>query len=855
MAFVHSFSFAFVFEFANLPLAKAEAHGFSLQDPSVVFVIALLTVLTAPLIFEKLKIPGLIGLIVAGIVLGPHAVNLIPEDSLIPPLGSIGLLYLMFLVGLEIDMHRFLQERHNSIIFGLTTFLIPQTLGAVGAHYLLGLSWPASVLLASMFASHTLVPYPILQRLGLVKERVATAAAGGTVLTDTLALLVLAVIAESSRGDGLTAFFWIRQGTLFALYTGLIVWLAPRLSRWFFRWVGNVEGVTGFLYVLTFALGCAVLAPLAGLEPIIGTFLAGLTLNMLIPERSRLMIRLRFVGDILFIPFFLLSVGMRVDIELLMQSGKVWLVMAYMVAGGYITKLAAALISGKALGFSREETGVLYGLSVNQAAATLAAVMVGVRLGIFAEDILNGAILMILATCLLGPWVTERYGRRLALQAGERTLDSSGAPERIMIPVNNEQQIEPLMSLAMMLREPHSGEALYPAMMVAENDAPEKDVANAEKLLANATLQAMEAETPVNSVVRVSDNMLEELIGASRDLRISTLVMDEDLSLPSEYEHVPSRLIEEGRHLAFRFVNPCPLNLCRRMTVAVPPLIERQAGFADAWSALMRMLNQIGGNLHIIAEKATLQAMIRRSYFDPKAAHVQTESIIDFSRLPAKIREIHQSTDLTAVFLPRYGQLAWVPAHSRIPNQIKKILGDDPGLIIHPPELKWEKEPTPQGHDPLANFKAMLPAEKVFLKMDEQTVDDAVKKMVTELYPAAEHANIRKKLLDDLQLMARDASLRIVPNCVMLHSHKAAPPAAPTVLLGTRPEGFIETTASQEGENEPPQALILLLGTPEESAEEHLRRLASIASIFRDENWMDKVVNADSYEQLTASSR
>ncbi len=833
---------------SGLPLAT-KGTGFNLQDPTVVFVIALLVVLVAPLIFEKLKIPGLIGLIVAGIALGPHAANLIPEDSLIPPLGSIGLLYLMFLVGLEIDMHRFLQERRNSIAFGLITFLIPQVFGSLGAVYLMGLPWPAAVLMASMFASHTLVPYPIIQRLGLVKERVVTTAAGGTVLTDTLALLVLAVVAESTRGEGLTGMFWLRQGLLFLIYTGIIVWSAPKLSRWFFGWVGNVEGVSGFVYVLTFAFGCAALAPLAGLEPIIGTFLAGLTLNLMIPDRSRLMIRLRFVGDALFIPFFLLSVGLRVDVGLLIGSGKAWLVMLYMVAAGYVTKFVAAVITGRNLKFNREETGVLFGLSVNQAAATLAAVIVGVRLGIFTEDILNGAILMILATCLLGPWVTERYGRRLALQAGERALDSSGAPERIMVPVSDAQQIEPLMSLALMLREPQSAEAVYPTMVVAESEAPETDIANAENILANATLQAVEAETPVNSVVRVSDNMLEELLGASRDLRISTLVMDERLSFPNEFEHVPTRLVEQGRHLTFRFINPTMVNICKRLLVAIPPLMERQAGFSAAWAGLLRLKPQAGGTLHVLAEKATIQAMQRRNYLDPDDPREELVIISNWNQVTAELQKNHQASDLTVLFLSRTGQLAWDPSHSRLPNQVPRILPESPSLLIYPPELKWEKEPVSKGRDQAGNFQAVFPRENVFLKMSEPTLPDAVKRMVQELYPAPEQANIRKRLLGNLEIMARDAALRIAPECVLLHTHEAAPPA-PTAMLASRPEGFIETAAHDDSQAAPPRVLILLLGTPDEGTEEHLRRLAAIASIFRTEGWIQNVIDADSYEEL-----
>ncbi len=835
---------------SGVPLA-ADVHGFDMADPIVVFGLALLVVLVAPLLFERFRIPGLIGLVLAGIALGPHAANLIPEDSLVVPIGSIGLLYLMFLVGLEIDMNRFRQERHNSVLFGMVTFLIPQVAGSLGAHYLLGLSWPAAILMASMFASHTLVPYPIVQRLGLVKERVVTAAAGGTVLTDTLALLVLAVVAETTRGDGLTGAFWLRQSMLLAVYVGAIVWSAPKLSRWFFRRIGDVEGVPGFLFVITFAFVCAALAPFAGLEPIIGTFLAGLTLNLMIPEQSRLMIRLRFVGDALFVPFFLISVGMQVNVGVLVEAPGAWIVMIFMVATGYISKFLAALISGKALHFSRDETGVLFGLSVNQAAATLAAVTVGMRLGIFDERVLNGTILMILATCLLGPWVTERYGRRLALKAGERALESSGAPERIMVPVSAAAQIQPLMSLAAMIRDPQSAEALYPAMIVPESDESEASVAQAENLLANATLQAIESEVPVYSVVRISPNMVDEIIGTTRELRISTLVMDDRLSFPTEFEHVPTRLIRHGRHLAFRFLNPVPLNTCRRLQAGIPPLLERQAGFGAAWAALERLAGQAGAaTVQIFAEKSTLQAMERRKHIKPDDPRWERVPLKSWSRAPVELRKRREEHDLTVLFLARTGQLAWDSTFPRLPGLMNRLLHGKPCLIVYPPEMKWEKEQAPADPSPARRFQTLFPSSQVFLNMKEPTVAEAVRRMVHEFYGASEKAVVRKRLLGDLEIMAREAALRVAPDCLLLHSHKAGPPA-PMALLATRPEGFAEDD-SADPDAPAPRAMILLLGIPAESPEDHLQRLAAISSMFHAGGWIDTVAEAGSYDELIA---
>ena len=648
---------AFIVPFAG------EIHGFDIADPMAVFALALSVVLIVPLLFDRLKLPGLIGLIAAGIALGPHAANLIPEDSLVQPMGAAGLLYLMFLVGLEIDMHRFSRERRYSIVFGLLTFLIPQVLGTLGAVVLLGFSWPASILLASMFASHTLVPYPIIQRLGLVKERVVTTTAGGTVLTDTLA-----------------------------------------------------------------------------------------------------------------------------------------------------------------------------------------AVIVGVRIGLFSPDVLNGTILMILATCLLGPWVTEHYGRRLALQAGERELDSSGAPERIMIPVSAADQIEPLMALATMLRPPRSSEALYPTMMVSESGDPDAAVAAAEKVLAAATLQAVEAEAPVQPIVRLSDNMVEEILGSARGLRISTLVMDDRLSYPTEFEHVPTRLIEMGRHMVFRFIHPGPLNTCRRILAAVPPLMERQAGFPAAWTALQRLASQAGVSLHVLADQATLKAMERCELIPSGDSGVKRTLLAHFTGIASAIRKEYQENDLCIVFLARTGQLSWKPAHARLPNLMKRLLAPRPCLALYPPEMKWEKDPAVIAQSPAVQVQSLFPAGQVFLDMGEPTVSEAVRRIVETIFP--DPTPPRRRLLENLALMAREAALRIAPGCLLLHTHKASPPA-PMVVLATRGEGFVEDAFAGAGVP-PPRVLILLLGIPEESPEEHLRRLAAISSMFNAGGWLQKVCQARSYEDLIA---
>lgn len=829
--------FALTGECGRCPLEEL-LHGFTIRDPVFVFGLTLAVVLAVPLILERLRLPGIVGLILAGVALGPHALELIPGDSVVQPIGAMGLLYLMFLAGIEVDMHRFRRQRHVSAVFGGVTFAIPQVVGTLGAVFLLRLSWAASILMASMFASHTLVSYSIVQRLGLVKEKVVTTAVGGTVLTDSLALLVLAVVAESTIGD-LTPVFWVRLVVLLAVYVGLIVLLLPRLGRWFFGRVPS-ESAAGFLFVLAAAFACASSAPLAGLEPIIGAFLAGLALNTLIPEQSRLMARLRFVGESIFIPFFLVSVGLRVDVGLLAGSGRAWAVMAFMVATAFVTKLTAAAASGRALGFSRDETGLLFGLSVNQAAATLAGVVVGVRLGIFSGDVLNGTILMILATCTLGPWLTERYGRRLALKLSRTSLESSGGPERIMVPMSASGQIEPLMSLALMVRSPRSSQPVYPAMIIsAETDETEEAVASAERMLADAVILAVEADTPVRPVTRVAPAAAEGVLGASADLRISTIIMDETFSGEGELEHAPARIVESGRHLVLRFSRPRPLNTRRRLLAAVPPLMERQPGFGAAWDVLRRIAGQAGTRILVLAGRATQEQMARRGWLDTGDPGMDAVEVADWHDLPEVMGGRFQEGDLPVLFMARKGRLSWQPVQDRLRGMLDRALSGGSILEVYPPEMKWETEERSQVGG--VSFQEIFPPRTVQLGMPRTSLAEAAESML-----ASAPNDPPPGLVVDLKEQLRESPLRLAPGCVMAHTHKARRPA-PMALLGASAEGF-SGPGAEDGEGA--GILVILLGTPEQSPEDHLRRLARIARIFQDKTLLQRIGSAQTYDEI-----
>lgn len=431
-----------------------------LEDPILKFLLILVIILAAPLLLNKLKIPYLLGLIIAGAVIGPHGLNLVLRDSSIILSGTAGLLYIMFLSGLDMDMSDFRKNGTRSLVFGLYTFCVPLLLGILAGYYILGFSIYSSILLAGLFASQTLIAYPIVSKLGIARDKAVTIAVGGTVITDTLALLLLTVIVGMVTGNT-DDMFWYRLGISVVLCIAFIMQLFPLIGHWFFKHCS--DNISQYIFVLVMVFLGAYLAHLAGLEPIIGAFLAGLALNRLIPRTSPLMNRIEFVGNAIFIPFFLIGVGMLIDYRAFFRDWESIKVAAVMIVLITAAKYIAALLTQKTFKLSSDQRTVIFGLSSAHVAATLAAVMVGYNviigqtpdgepIRLLGESVLNGTILMILATCTISTFATQRGAHNIAIK-GVRENDESTEhqDEHILIPVSNEESVRELVTLGNVL--------------------------------------------------------------------------------------------------------------------------------------------------------------------------------------------------------------------------------------------------------------------------------------------------------------------------------------------------------------------------------------------------------------------
>jgi Kef-type K+ transport system membrane component KefB/nucleotide-binding universal stress UspA family protein len=652
-------------------------------DPILVFFTLLAVVLVAPILFQRLRLPGVIGLIVVGVAIGPNGLGWLELEGTITLLGSVGLLYIMFLAGLEIDLNQFQRQKHRSLVFGSITFLIPQV-GGTALFLWLGFSWPAALLIASMFASHTLVAYPVITRLGITRNDAVVTAVGGTILTDTAALILLAVIARSVEGElGLT--FWATFIGLFALYVAVMALGLPRLGRWFFRRVE--DPAAEFLFILAAAFGFSYLARMIGVEPIVGAFFAGLVLNRLVPETSPLMNRVQFVGNALFIPFFLLYIGMLVDLDVLVSEPAAWGVMGAMLATNVVSKLIASRLTQRIFNYSPAEGWVIFGLSTTEAAATLAAALVGLQLGIIDEVVMNGVIMMILVTCLLGPFVVERFGRRVAIQERERPYDPADAPQRVLVPLANPQTADALMSVAYMLRMPGSREAVYPVTVAAAGGRAAAQVAASEKLLGRAMQHAAAASIPAMPITRVDLNVANGIARAALEQRASAIVIGWDgrASLGTRiFGGILDQLLEQTTQEVLVCKLDRPAATHRRIVAVIPPFAGREFGFTELARGLKRMAQEMGTDLVLLAEEEREEPLRRRFGAIRPEVPTTTRTLSDVTDLAATLDGMLRPEDLLVIVSARRGTVSWRPGLDRLPRDAASRFEGNSLIVAYP---------------------------------------------------------------------------------------------------------------------------------------------------------------------------
>jgi Kef-type K+ transport system membrane component KefB/mannitol/fructose-specific phosphotransferase system IIA component (Ntr-type) len=798
-----------------------------ITDPVLIFALAMVIFVGAPLLFERLRIPGIIGLIVAGAVIGPNGLNLLERGATIVLLGTVGLLYLMFMVGLELDLHDFNKYRNRSIIFGSLSFAIPQVLGT-GVGLLYGYPLASSLLLGAVFASHTVLAYPIASRLGIVKNLAVTTTLGGTILTEILALLVLAIVAGSAGGT-LDFEFWLVLGASLAAYIAAIMWGVPIVARAFFRNVRS-DSTLEFVFVMAVLFTVAWLAHFAQAEPIIGALLAGLALNRLVPHSGALMNRINFVGNALFIPFFLLSVGMLVDVSALTSLDAVVFAVGIAVSV-MVGKLFAAKVTERVFGFNKDEGWVIFGLSVPHASGTLAIVLVGFELTLFDQLEVNGIVLTILVTSLAGPWLVEHFGRNVALQEEQKPYEPREAPPRILIPIANPATEEALLDLAILLRGSGSSEPLHPLIVVPEAmDASEAQVAEAERVLTHAVIYAAGAEVPVVPLTRVDQNIPAGIVRGIAETRSSTVVIGWDggrSPVGGIFGSVLDQLLVQTKAMVVVAKLGHALNVSKRLVLILPPLIYRHPGFFDAARGVKAIASQLGApilGLGIDEEPERLDPL-----FEPirPAASVQFERVDGWGQLFAELRDRVRPDDLVVVLSARRGTLPWHPKLERLPSQLARLLPES-FLMFYPSEADTpRREPVAQNVLPRG-----LQPDRITFDLPKTGFQEALR---TILSAAIDDPARLEKVVAALVEGEREFSTEVRPGVVVPHA-RVQGIAEPVLFLGTCPEG-IEFPQARDAAN-----LIFVLLSPADRPQEHLRSLAEIARLVSREEYVQELL-------------
>ncbi|KAB8331805.1 sodium:proton antiporter [Scytonema tolypothrichoides VB-61278] len=503
-------------------------------EPIVSFAILLTVILIVPLLFERLKLPGLIGLLIAGVALGPHGLRLLNTDSeTLKLLSDIGLVYLMFVAGLEIDMEQFERTKHRSIGFGTFTFLVPLIVGTIVGR-MFGFGWNASVLIGSLFASHTLLAYPIISRLGVINNEAVTVTIGATIFTDIGSLLVLAVCVAIHEG-AFSTFSLVKLLLGLVIYSAVILFGFKWLGHEFFRRTGDEQG-NQFLFILLVVFISALGAEVIGVEKIVGAFLAGLAVNEVIgsgPVKEKVV----FVGNVLFIPIFFVDLGLLIDIPGFIKSiSSVWLTLAILV-GLIGSKGAAALLAKVVYRYNWREMITMWSLSLPQVAATLAATLVGYRAGLLTEGILNGVIVLMIVTATLGPLITARSALGLTItdttgEPSESMLGRKQDPTQaltVVVPVHNPETERNLIEMAALLIRRESGRvvplAVTPAHIHMDSPELEKHIQRSKILLSKAVELGREFGVEVEPLARIDQGIVQGISHASREQDASLIVM------------------------------------------------------------------------------------------------------------------------------------------------------------------------------------------------------------------------------------------------------------------------------------------------------------------------------------------
>lgn len=663
---------------------------FPITDPTLIFFVVLLIILFAPIIMGRLRIPHLIGMVLAGMIVSKYGLNILVRDDSFELFGRVGLYYIMFLAGLELDMEGLKKNRARVGFFGVLTFVLPFVITVWTGKSLLELSATASLMLGCIMSSNTLIAYPIVGRYGLQRNSASTLSVGSSMISLFLSLVTLAAIVNSVKDTG-GALFWLWFAVKFVVFCVIMIILIPRLVRWFLRRYS--DAVMQFIFVLSILFLSAALSDYIGLEGIFGAFFAGLILNRFIPKVSPLMNRIEFIGNALFIPYFLIGVGMLINIRLLFHGGSVLWIMLCLVLFGTLGKALAAYGTTAFFRMPRLSGDLMFGLTSAHAAGAIAMVMVGLSLeiapgqSVFGNEILNGVVLMILFTCIISSVVTENSARKIRLKEKDNpTTDNKGDDEKILIPVKYPEYADSLITLGTLMRNPKLNRGLIALNVVYDDVNAAKNQEEGRRLLEHLKKNCSAADVPIQTQVRLSTNIANGIKHAFREYQASETIMGlhfhPEITNTFWGQFAQSLYNGLNRQIIIARIRQ-PLNTIRRIVVAVPSRAEFEPGFHRWLERLSRLAGNLDCRIQFHARDTSL-ALIRE-YVQNRHPNVRAEytEMRHWNQMPdlaANIKEDHMFVVVTA----RKGTISWKAALERLPEEIDQYFSGRTIMIVYP---------------------------------------------------------------------------------------------------------------------------------------------------------------------------
>lgn len=667
------------------------AQYFPITDPTLTFFVVLLIILLAPIIMGKLRIPHIIGMVLAGVVVGKYGLNILVRDNSFELFGRVGLYYIMFLAALEMDMESIRKNRNRLLIFALLTFTVPLLLTYFMGIHLLNYGITASLLLGCIMASNTLVAYPIVSRYGLQRKPSVTLSVGSSIISLIFSLIMLAAIVASNKGEGSIG-FWLFFVSKFVIYCASAIFLLPRLTRWFLRRYS--DAVMQFIFVLASLFLCAALSAAIGLEGIFGAFLSGLILNRYIPSVSPLKNRLEFIGNAVFIPYFLIGVGMLINVRLLFTGGGILWAVICITLFGTLGKAIAAYAACFGFRMPISSGHMMFGMTSAHAAGAIAMVMVGMNLlgedgaPLVSAQMLNAVIVMILFTCIISSVITEQSAQRIILRDKELPVEAhrKANDQRILVPVKYPEYAEQLMNMAILMLNRKQTRGLVALNVVYDGEHMHRNMEQGNRLLEQMTQYCAGSDIQIQTQTRIAANIANGIKHAFKEFQATEILIG-----MHTHKEVSTKFWGEFHQSLFNGLNQQitmarlaqPLNTIRRIQVAVPSRAEFEPGFYRWLERLSRIAGNLECRIQFHGRTETLSLVneyIKNRHPQVRADYSNMDHWNELPKLANDVADDHLFVIVTA----RKGTVSYKNALEYLPDEIQRYFNGKNLVIIFP---------------------------------------------------------------------------------------------------------------------------------------------------------------------------